>query len=134
MSKITVWFIKLAFIYLAIGVVLGAIIGIWHWNGSLVYSLLPTHVHLGLLGWMSMMIYGVGYHILPRFAGKALYSNKLASIQFWTANIGLIGMAIMWPVYRTTQNQFSQSILVISYIIEVISVFLFVYNMLRTIK
>jgi len=69
MSKVTVWFIKLSMVYLLVVAVLGAIIGIFDWNGALVDALKPVHVHLGLLGWMSMMIYGVGYHVLPRFTG-----------------------------------------------------------------
>ena len=114
--------------------ILGVVMGIFDWNGFLIDALKPVHVHLGLLGWISMMIYGVGYHVLPRFAGKQLYSDKLANWQFWTANIGLLGMAIMWPIYRITQSQLAQIILIVFLIIEAISIFLFVYNLFKTIK
>jgi cbb3-type cytochrome oxidase subunit 1 len=36
-----------------------------------------------LMGFLSMMIFGVGYHLLPVFAGTDLYSFRLAKIQFW---------------------------------------------------
>jgi hypothetical protein len=38
----------------------------------------------------------VGYHILPKFSGRHIYSPSLMKIQFWFANAGLIGMAISW--------------------------------------
>ncbi|MEK6646042.1 MAG: cbb3-type cytochrome c oxidase subunit I [Candidatus Firestonebacteria bacterium] len=132
MSKATVLFIKASIIYFLVAAILGVIMGIWHWNGLVIDALLLAHVHFGLLGWMSMMIYGVGYHILPRFNGTTLYSPKMADVQFWLANIGLIGMGVLWALSKIVKNDFFQLLLIISYIIEGISVLLFVYNMLRT--
>jgi hypothetical protein len=45
-----------------------------------------------LLGFMSMMIYGVGYFVLPRFNGKALRWEGLVPVHFLVANAGLLGM------------------------------------------
>ncbi len=132
MSKATILFIKASIIYFLLAAVLGVVMGIWHYNGIVIDALLFTHVHFGLLGWMTMMVYGVGYHILPRFNGTPLYSPKMADIQFWLANIGLIGMGVLWPILKISQDDFGQLLLIISYIIEGISVLLFVYNMFRT--
>jgi len=55
-----------------------------------------AHAHLMLLGLVLMSIYGVGLHVLPRFAGYALRSERLAWIQFWLANAGLPLMVAGW--------------------------------------
>ena len=34
-----------------------------------------AHVHMLLLGFVTMMIYGVAYHVLPRFAGYPLHNR-----------------------------------------------------------
>ena len=57
-----------------------------------------VHSHLNMLGWVSMMIYGVGYHILPRFMGRPLYSNKIGEAQFYLANISLVGMLLFYSL------------------------------------
>ena len=127
MSKITVWFIKCAMVYFLLAVILGLHMAV----SGIAYPYMPIHAHFNLLGWMSMMIYGVGYHILPRFSGKPLYSEKIAEWQFWLANIGLIGMAIGWMV-RNWQGD--SRVLLIFSIIEAASSVMFVVNMFKTIK
>jgi cbb3-type cytochrome oxidase subunit 1 len=79
-----------------------------------------------------MMIYGVGYHVLPRFAGRPLKHPKLGEIQFWAANIGLIGMLVFYSLNVFNPVQLYQTITVIFGGLEVVSVVLFLYNMLAT--
>ena len=88
MDKFVKNFIIVSIIYLGVSSILG--IGML-WNQSLM-SLKFVHSHLNMLGWVSMMIYGVGYHVLPRFSGRPLKYPKMGELQFWTANLGLIGM------------------------------------------
>jgi hypothetical protein len=56
-----------------------------------------AHVHFNLLGFMSMMIYGVGYFILPRFNGRTLRWPSWVPVHFFVANIGLLGMVATAP-------------------------------------
>lgn len=49
----------------------------------------PAHLHMMLLGFVTMMIAGVGYHVIPRFASTPLHSTKLAQTHVWLANTGL---------------------------------------------
>lgn len=127
MSSITVWFIRCAMIYFLLAIILGLHMSV----AGPVYPYMQIHAHFNLLGWMSMMIYGVGYHILPRFSGKPLYSDALANWQLWLANIGLIGMAIGWGVRSGSGDS---TVLLIFSVIETISIVFFVVNMLKTIK
>ncbi len=50
----------------------------------------PAHLHMNLLGFVAMMIFGVGYHIIPRLAGKPLHNRQMAMIHLWLANVGLL--------------------------------------------
>jgi len=55
-----------------------------------------AHAHLMLVGFVGMMIFGIGLHVLPRFSGRPLYSERLADVQFALTNAGLITMCIGW--------------------------------------
>lgn len=127
MSKITVWFIRFALIYFMLAILLGLQMSV---TGP-VYPWMPIHVHFNLLGWMSMMVYGVGYHILPRFSGVPLWSDRLSYWQMWLANIGLVGMAAGWIVRSSGGDP---TVLLIFSLIEGVSIVFFALNMFKTIK
>lgn len=57
-----------------------------------------AHAHLMLLGFVAMMIYGVALHVLPRFANRPLHSERLANVQLWLANAGVLLLAVGWLV------------------------------------
>jgi hybrid cluster-associated redox disulfide protein len=95
MDTATRAFIFAALVYLALGGLLGL--------GMAVVPGAPdhlsfTHVHLLLGGFMAMMVFGVGYFILPRFAGTALRWPRLVGVHFWMANLSLLAMAIARPL------------------------------------
>jgi heme/copper-type cytochrome/quinol oxidase subunit 1 len=103
------------------------------WPGEAGYFV-PVHGHLNLLGFMSMMIYGVGYHILPKFSGRHIYSPQIMKIQFWLANAGLLGMAVSWPFTAGGDSSLSESVLLLFSLMTVISTVLFAFNILKTVK
>lgn len=94
MLKRNRWFITLALVYaLAAGLVgVGRLVD----PGWLAGNVPRVHGHLMLLGFVAMMIYGIGLHVLPRFAGRPLFSERLADVQFVLANLGLWGMVYGW--------------------------------------
>lgn len=82
-------FIKASLAWLALGVTLGVAMAAHPaWT---VYRL--AHVHMVLLGFVTMMIYGVAYHVIPRFSGFALHARPLAGWHWWGSNAGLALMA-----------------------------------------
>lgn len=94
MLKRNRWFITLALAY----ALLAGLVGFARLEAP---SLLPgdiprLHGHLMLLGFVAMMIYGIGLHVLPRFADRPLFSERLADGQFVLANIGLWVMLYGW--------------------------------------
>ncbi|MCF6154546.1 MAG: hypothetical protein E3K36_04690 [Candidatus Brocadia sp.] len=116
MSPLSKNFVRASLIYFFIAAILGTImISMRSYPAQLLFS----HVHLNLLGWMSMMIYGVGYHILPRFSGTPLAYPKLGNLQFYLANIGLVGLVSFRPIHPLAE---------IFAGIQVVSAGLFVFN------
>ena len=131
MDKEVVWFIRLSLLYFLVGSLMGVCFVIWPEMANADH--ISMHVHLNLLGWMSMMIFGVGYHILPRFSGKPLWSRKLSIFQFWMANIGLVGMIVGWGMSAHTINGGTE-LLGIFGAIMFLSILLFFFNMIKTVK
>lgn len=132
MEPVIVWYLRMSVVYFVAGAFIGFVMILNPGDSGYYVS---AHAHLNLLGFMSMMIYGVGYHILPRFSGQHIYSPKLMHIQFWAANAGVIGMAIGWPLHaRGGASGLAGALLFISALLSVVSVILFAVNMLKTIK
>ncbi|MGE5739186.1 MAG: cytochrome-c oxidase [Betaproteobacteria bacterium] len=72
-------FIRIAVLYLVVGVTMGIVMGITHQ-----FSLAPVHAHVNLLGWATLAIIGVIYHAYPAAA-----TTRLAAIHFWIHNTAL---------------------------------------------
>ncbi|MHB8833056.1 MAG: DUF1858 domain-containing protein [Desulfobacteria bacterium] len=81
---------------------LAAVLGIWMGGTDAAGWVRFAHVHFNLLGFMCMMIYGIGYFILPRFNGRTLRWPSWVPIHFFLANIGLIGMVATAPERPST--------------------------------
>lgn len=78
-------FLKASLAWLTLGVTLGVAMAahpVWT-----IYRL--AHVHMVLLGFVTMMIYGVAYHVIPRFTGHPLFSRRAARWHWWVSNVGL---------------------------------------------
>jgi heme/copper-type cytochrome/quinol oxidase subunit 1 len=82
-------FVKASLAWFGLGITLGVAMAIV--PRLVLYR--PAHVHMNLLGFVTMMIYGVAYHVIPRFTGHPLYSRRLAGAQWWISNAGLALMA-----------------------------------------
>lgn len=90
-------------LYVTIGLVYGLLGGLLMivrlLDPTLVAGNVPRmHGHMMLLGFVLMTVYGVALHVLPRFGGYPLRSERVASIQFWLANAGLPLMIAGWLV------------------------------------
>jgi hybrid cluster-associated redox disulfide protein len=88
MDRYTKGFVVASLVYFF----LAALLGVWMGAAEPAGWVRFAHVHFNLLGFMSMMIYGVGYFILPRFNGRTLRWPSWVPLHFYAANAGLIGM------------------------------------------
>ncbi len=130
MDRITINFIKASFIYLLIGSTIGVTMFFWP-SGVGFYR--SVHAHLNVVGWLSMLIFGVAYHILPRFSGRTLHSVRLAQAHLWLSNVGIIGLVVFWS-FAVRRGEPFMTISGVFGAILAISIYFFVYNMWRTIK
>ena len=55
------YFVLIALVYAIAGMLLGNVMG-----GSGDHTQMPTHAHINLVGWVSMALFGVFYHIWPQ--------------------------------------------------------------------
>jgi cytochrome c oxidase cbb3-type subunit 1 len=98
MSTLTLRLIRAAFAYLALGIALGAIFAVERSIGA---RLRPLHAELNLWGWVTLLIYGMAYHMLPRFSGRPLPRPRLAEVQSFLA---IIGVALASPGWYGTAS------------------------------
>ena len=91
MARYSAAFVWAALGYFTLGMFLGLAMAL---DPTSMGLLRTTHVHVNLLGWVSMFIFGVAYHVLPRFAGQPLHSPRLADLHVVLANVGLVGLVL----------------------------------------
>ncbi len=128
MDKFVKGFIVMSIVYLGASTILGICMLANHELLALKF----VHSHLNMLGWVSMMIYGVGYHILPRFMGRPLYSNKIGETQFWLGNISLIGLLLFYSLDVYNPGGTFRMLTVAFAGVQGVTILLFFYNMLMT--
>ncbi len=125
MDKYAKAFVKTSLLYLGMGTIIGICMVVWP---DIRFTLTRVHVHILLLGFVAMMIYGVGYHILPRFMGRPIYSHRLGNIQVWLANVTLIGLSLSW-ILEVSQGGVWQTFSFLFGIGQTVSIFLFIINL-----
>lgn len=87
------WMIRLSFIYLMVGVTLGAVMLI-HKAFPLhpaMWLILPVHIQLLIWGWIIQFTLGTAYWILPRYLKGASRGNEAFSwLIIITLNMGIL--------------------------------------------
>ena len=119
-------FIKSALVYLGLGICLGAWMGFS--PNAVIYR--PAHAHLNLLGFVSMLIFGVAYHVIPRFSGHPLHSRRAAELHWWASNTGLVTMVLgfIFLPWRPGARVAVEA----GGVLAAVGAFLFIYNLWRT--
>lgn len=121
-------FIRSSLVWLGVGVLLGVSM-VFAPMQTMVYR--PAHMHANLLGFVSMMIFGVAYHVVPRFTGTPLRSRRMAMAHLWVANAGLAGMVGGWML-RPSQPSTGGAVLGAGALLSASGAFLFISNIWRT--
>ena len=71
--KASILSFRAAVLMVIAGMIWGIVMGI-----SQDHSTMPAHAHLNLLGWVSLFLFGIYYHLHP-----AVDLNRLALVQVW---------------------------------------------------
>ena len=62
----------------------------WTIPGVNWFSLVQTHGRLQLYGWAGLFVFGVAYHVVPRFVTTPIAFPRLSVATFWLAAAGLV--------------------------------------------
>jgi cbb3-type cytochrome oxidase subunit 1 len=89
MEKYPKLFIKASVFYLVLGTLMGVLMGTQLITSA---GFRFVHIHVNLIGFMAMFIFGVAYHILPRFNGRPVRYPDWIPVQYYLMNIGLVGL------------------------------------------
>jgi cbb3-type cytochrome oxidase subunit 1 len=115
--------IKISVVYFLIGVLMGLYMSIAH-N----YLLTGVHVHINLLGWMSLAVAGILYKLYPH-----LEQTLVAKMHFWLHNLGLPVMMI-GLTFVLLGNTGLVPVVSIGSLAVVLGIILFVYNILANLS
>ncbi|HET9798995.1 MAG TPA: hypothetical protein VFP90_13420 [Gemmatimonadaceae bacterium] len=121
-------FLKASLAWLAIGVTFGVAMAahpVWA-----AYRM--AHMHMLLLGFVTMMIYGVAYHVVPRFAGFPLHSRRAAGWHWWASNAGLALMACGFVLRARGGLGTATVVLAMGGLLSALGAYTFAYVLWRT--
>lgn len=129
-DKIAVKFTRLSTPYLLLGMTVTIFISLMS-GGYVKYR--PVIYHTYFLGWIAMMVFGVGYHILPRFADNKVYSLFLMRLNLKLANIGIAGFVFSWLLSLFFGSAFLSNLRHPFGILTASALFIFIYNIWRSV-
>lgn len=122
-SSLGMKWIKMAALYLMVGVALGI-----HMGKSHEFLLAPVHAHINLLGWATMGLMGLLHHVFAK-----QLTNRIAVVQFWMHQLAtpimLFSLALMLK-----GNADVEPVVGIASVVVGVSVLLFVYNVVRNLR
>jgi hypothetical protein len=119
MFGIGFWFFFTGTIYVTAGMIWGIVMAA---TGD--HSLYPAHAHLNLVGWVTMALFGVYYHLVPKAA-----QHWLAKLHFTTATAGLL---IMVPGIVLALQDDTEALAKAGSVLTLVSMLVFVATVWRT--
>jgi hypothetical protein len=87
--QLSLKYVKASLVYLAAGGTLLFLV----FSHLLSFDLMAFYF-MQLYGFVAMMIFGLSYLFVPSFSHAFLHSMRLARLQFWLMNVGVIGMTV----------------------------------------
>ena len=118
-NGVGVLWLRIAVVYLAVGIGLGLFMGMTH-----LFQYHAAHAHLNLLGWATMALAGIFYHLFP-----ALAASPLQRVHFWLHNLGL-PVLMIGLIFLESGRLAVEPVVGISSLVVGLGVFCFVLNCL----
>lgn len=87
------WMIRSSFVYLFLGILLGALMLVHkaYFIHPAIWILLPIHIEITIFGWIIQLTLGTAYYMLPRFLeGPSRGDSTLAYAMIVFLNAGII--------------------------------------------
>jgi cbb3-type cytochrome oxidase subunit 1 len=79
-----------------------------------------------------MMIFGVAYHVIPRFTGYPLHNRRAAGAHWWISNLGL-ALMVCGFVERVARPGAGTVVLAIGGTLSALGAYIFAYLIWRTV-
>ncbi|RME47900.1 MAG: hypothetical protein D6791_04710 [Chloroflexi bacterium] len=101
MPLLTRVYIRTAFLYLLVGMVLSVLLSLLSSRlvSGLAVPLTPTYLHIMIVGWITQLIFGVVYWMFPRYSqDRPRGYDQLAWASYILLNLGLILRIIAEPL------------------------------------
>ena len=121
-------FLKASLLWLAAGTTVGVAMA----TAPRLLAWRPVHLHALLLGFVAMMIFGVAYHVIPRFTGMPLRHPRAAGAHWWIANGGLL-LLVTGFALRALAMDGAALLLAAGGSASALGAYLFAFNIWRTI-
>jgi len=118
MRGISFWFFFTATVYVTVGMAWGI-----HMSASGDHTLSPAHAHLNLIGWVTMALFGVYYHLVPK-AGE----HVLAKVHFAVATAGVL---LIVPGIVMAIQETGEAFAKIGSVLTLLSMLIFVFTVIR---
>ncbi|MEX1276265.1 MAG: hypothetical protein WEE20_10040 [Bacteroidota bacterium] len=104
MGRVKQWnltglFLLSSLVYLGITAVAGLLLSInlgYPFISRIHLDYLKIHAHMGFIGWVTMVIMGVGLKLIPMFGLSHGFSTKPARAALVLVNVGLLGLSVEW--------------------------------------
>jgi cbb3-type cytochrome oxidase subunit 1 len=126
--QLSLKYVKASITYLAVG---GTIL-LLTLSHMLPFNLTAFYF-MQLYGFVAMMIFGLSYLFVPSFAHTFLHSLRLARLQFWLMNVGVIGMtAVFSGLIPYNLNMGSAGVGFL--LVLVFALYIHVYNLWMTMR
>lgn len=88
---LNLWFYALSLLSLFAGVAMGEVMALGYWREHYGQVRL-AHIHLNLLGFVTLTIVGTMHNLLPTVLQTGLYSARLARLVFWLLPAGIAAL------------------------------------------
>jgi hypothetical protein len=124
-TGLNLWFYGLAILALFVGIGLAELIAFGAFTPDRVNLARLAHLHLNLMGFVTLTIVGTMHNLFPTVAGTRLYSSRLAIVAFVALPLGVFalvsGFVIAEPLFQ-----------VVAGLVLFIGVVCYGWNILRT--
>ncbi|WP_245415140.1 hypothetical protein [Hoeflea marina] len=111
-------FVATSVLFVTVGMIWGIVM-----SASGDHTLAPAHAHLNLLGWVTMALFGIYYHLVPVAAGR-----MLAKIHYAVATLGVI---IIVPGIVMAMQQNGEALAKAGSLLTVASMLIFLFTVIR---
>ena len=86
-----------------------------------------------LYGFVAMMIFGLSYLFVPSFAHAFLHSLRLAKLQFWLMNVGVLGLTVSFSGLLSYSLNL-EPLVIGSILVQVVALYMHAYNLWQTMR